>query len=309
MITKATPVAVETKVPESNSGYKTYKNSDYSFQINYPSRFDVTNNDKREPYYDTVAVLVGKTSVNESFTLRVIHDVDIYKNEKPENVEKMELKDSGLKFGTDTTKIGSYSAAITVIDIIVSKNVRSTVLTIAHPTKNLFVVIDINADLARVEFEDIVSSFRFTDNSEQVVIDNLVRDFYSALNKQDGKLLFGYFTQPETSQEKADFAWLTGADLKEDAFYRVFLRQGISNPKINEVKRVNDTTFTVKITDQLLGTPSAGNEEGVRSPITRNVILTATKLENKWLADKFTNPSNTTNTGNAASSKYNGFGQ
>ncbi|KKS30679.1 MAG: hypothetical protein UU93_C0033G0008 [Candidatus Amesbacteria bacterium GW2011_GWA2_42_12] len=71
---------------------------------------------------------------------------------------------------------------------------------------------------------------------------------------------------------------------------------------------INDITFVVKITDQLLVLPSAGSEKTVFSPRLRNVVLTVTKVDDKWLVDKFTDPSKTTAL-NTSTTKYSGFGQ
>ncbi len=158
---------------------------------------------------------------------------------------------------------------------------------------------------------NILSTFRFSDqarSSDQPMVESLVNNFYKALEAQDGKLLFSYFTSPVTSEEKTSFNWLTGADLPGTPVYRIFFRQTISNPKINGIQ-VNDTVFVVKVSDQLTGVPSAGGETTVYTPQPRNVVLTIIKSGDKWMVDKFTDLSNSSNTGNAGSPKYNGFGQ
>lgn len=148
-----------------------------------------------------------------------------------------------------------------------------------------------------------------TIDADKVIVNNLVINFYSALESQDGKLLFSYFTPPITSQEKEGFTWLTGADLAGTPVYRAFFRQKISSPKIGDTQKIDYATYVVKVSDQLLGIPSAGSETVVYTPQTRNVVLTITKSGEKWMIDKFTDPLNTSNTGNAGSPKYNGFGQ
>ena len=140
------------------ANWKTYNNSYYSFRIDYPIRFEITEKTKREDYYDTLATLTSQ--FKESITLRVIHDIDIYKNNKPEIVAEREIMDSGFKYNITTTKIGDYFAAITMLDNNPDK--KSPTITIAHPNKNLFIVIDINADLSRVEFDQILSTFKFS---------------------------------------------------------------------------------------------------------------------------------------------------
>lgn len=146
-------------------------------------------------------------------------------------------------------------------------------------------------------------------NPDQEAINNLVKNFYSALELQDGKLLFSFLTPPLTPQEKEGFNWLTGADLGTDSFYRVFLRVKISSPRIDDIQKVNDTTFVVRITDQIQGYSNAQNA-GWSSPQPRyNVLLTVIKSGDTWLVDKFTDTLNTASTGNAGTPKYNGFGQ
>lgn len=140
--------------------WKTYTNNYYSIRIDYPTRFQVIENAKREPFYDTLGSFVAQPK--DSFNIRVIHDIDIYKNSKPEAVAKREIMDSGLKYNITTTKVGDYFAAITTYDVIYP-TVISIVVTIAHPSKNLFVVLEINTDLSRVDFEQLLSSFKFLD--------------------------------------------------------------------------------------------------------------------------------------------------
>lgn len=140
--------------------------------------------------------------------------------------------------------------------------------------------------------------------SDEVAVRNLVKNFYKALEAQDGKLLFSYFTPPSTAEEKTSFNWLTGADLGADPFYRVFMRQKISSPKINDVIKTSDTGIVIKITDQLQGIPSAGNETGVYSPQQRIINFTVIKSGDKWLVDRFAVA--LTDTG---IEKYSGFGQ
>ena len=133
---------------------------------------------------------------------------------------------------------------------------------------------------------------------------NLVNNFYSALESQKGELLFSYLTPPLTAQEKVGFNWLTGADLGQDAFYRVFLRARISNPRIDDTQKINDNTVVVRVTDQTSGYSNARNI-GWSSPKPRyDMLLTIIKSEDKWMVDKFTDTSAKTGT-----EKYSGFGQ
>lgn len=145
-------------------------------------------------------------------------------------------------------------------------------------------------------------------NSDQAVVNDLVNNFYTALELKDGKLLFSYFTEPSTSEEKKDFIWLTGADLTGGPVYRAFNREKISNPKINETIKVDDSTFSVKVSDEFTILPSAGSENTVYTPQPRQIVFTVIKLSDKWLVDKFTDPSKTT-ASNTSTTKYSGFDQ
>lgn len=139
---------------------------------------------------------------------------------------------------------------------------------------------------------------------DQDPVKNLVNNFYTALESQNGELLFSYLTPPSTSQEKVGLNWLTGTDLGQDAFYRVFLRARISNPRIDDSQKVNDDTVVVRVTDQVSWYSNAQNI-GWSSPKPRyDVLLTLIKSEGKWLVDKFTDTSEKIGT-----EKYSGFGQ
>ncbi len=114
-------------------------------------------------------------------------------------------------------------------------------------------------------------------SSDQIVVNKLVDNFYTALELKDGKLLFSYFTEPTTSEEKKDFIWLTGADLTGGPVYRAFNREKISNPKINETTKVDDSTFSVKVSDEFTILPSAGSENTVYTPQPRQIVFTVIK--------------------------------
>lgn len=156
---KPTPTPLATPTPTPTANWKTYRNNFYSFQIAYPSRFEIVEKTKREDYYDTLATLTSP--FKESITLKAIHDIDIYEKNGPEIVAEREIMDSGFIYNITPTKIGNYFAAITTLDNNPDK--KSPTITIAHQNKNLFIVIDINADLSRVEFDQILSTFRFLD--------------------------------------------------------------------------------------------------------------------------------------------------
>lgn len=152
--------------------------------------------------------------------------------------------------------------------------------------------------------------FQLTKESDEQLVKNLVNDFYTALEARDGKLLFSLMTPPESATEKADFKWLTGADLVGEApLYRVFFRQNINILNVDEVLMMEGgNTYTVKASDNLTGTPSAGGEDKIYKPIPRKTVLTVIKSGDTWLIDKFTNPTNT-KAANTSSLKYSGFEQ
>jgi hypothetical protein len=149
--------SAEADDPTAN--WKIYNNTSYSFRIDYPVRFEIVEKTKREDCYDTLATLTSP--LKESITLRAIHDIDIYEKNGPEMVAEREVIDSGFIYNITTTKIGDYFAAITTFDNNPDK--KFPTITIAHPNKNLFIVIDINTDLSRVEFDQILATFKFTD--------------------------------------------------------------------------------------------------------------------------------------------------
>jgi hypothetical protein len=162
--------------------------------------------------------------------------------------------------------------------------------------------------------DQILSTFKFMENSQtntpdQTAIRNLVTNFYRALTNHDGKLLFSYMTPPTSSDEKGNYDWLTASD-QGNQFYRVFLRSKISDPQINTIQKVNNTTYNVMISDQDPNFSNAGSTTGAWTPRTRNtIVIVAVNQSGNWFVDKFTDQSNTSNSGNAGTSKYNGFGQ
>lgn len=162
-ITHRNNTPVSTQTAKQTAGWKTYSNNDYSFRIDYPSRFSVVENTKREDYYDTLATFLSQSK--ESITIRAIHGIDIYKNQKPEDVAKREIVDSGFKYSVIGVKTGNYSAAITTVDNNPDK--KYPIITIAHPSKNLFIILEINipVNAFQGESDKILSSFKFLDGS------------------------------------------------------------------------------------------------------------------------------------------------
>lgn len=151
--------------------------------------------------------------------------------------------------------------------------------------------------------------FQLTKETDEQLVNNLVNNFYTALEARDGKLLFSLMTPPVSATEKADFKWLTGADLVGEApLYRVFFRQNINYLKIDEVRMIDNNTYEVTASDTLTIIPSAGSENTKYTPIARKTSLTFIKSGDIWLIDKFTNPANT-KPANTSSLKYSGFEQ
>lgn len=141
-------------------------------------------------------------------------------------------------------------------------------------------------------------------SADEVAVKGLVLNFYKAIEDQDGQKLFGYMTKPSNTQEKSSYDWSTGADLKNDAFYRVFLRVKILNPRIDDVQKVDEDMFIVRVTDQVSEYSNA-QDIGWNSPKPRyDILLTIVRIDGTWLIDKFRNPSDKVGT-----EKYSGFGQ
>ena len=144
--------------------------------------------------------------------------------------------------------------------------------------------------------------------ADQDAIKNVVNNFYAALTKQDGKTLFSLMTPALTVDEESNYSWLTGADLGVNE-YRVFLRVKISHPQIVSIQKMTNTTYQVMMTDQIQGYSNA-DPVGWSAPQTRSaIVLTVVKTNGKWLVDQFTDQSRPPRSGNAATPKYNGFGQ
>ncbi len=299
-----------TQNADQTANWKTYSNLEEKYSFKYPSTWVPDEKYSRPGYFHDIAW-------EQSFDVYIVSNVDTYeawvngretsKIKEPQNIQvdnlpALKIVGQGvLQGGTDFYNI----------DTVVKYNGKVLNLggsLLSHSTDKI--------EKFNSLYDQILSTFKFTDQignynndmNDQNNLNILVTNFYKALELQDGKLLFSYFTPPSTDKEKTDFNWLTGADLAGTPIYRAFFRQKISSPKINSTQGIN-SVFTVKVSDQLLGIPSAGSETVAYTPKPRNVVLTIIKSGDKWLVDKFTDPSNTSNTGNAGSPKYNGFGQ
>lgn len=153
----------ESPLAASNSGWKTYTNSNYSIEVQYPDRFNLNNELPGDYYYENIGLF--RSQYEETISISVIKDIDIYDQAKAIDVATREIMDAGYKYEVIETKIGNYAAAITTID---DQNILSLSITIAHPTKNLFTVLNLPRNLSKTEFDQILATFKFTDTNDAV---------------------------------------------------------------------------------------------------------------------------------------------
>lgn len=144
------------------SGWETYKNNKYQFQISYPDNYRLEEDLKNEDYYDYLGKITDGT---DSISLRAIYNIGIYENRSPEVVAEREIMDSGYNYKIYSTKIGDYSAAFTPlkssgVNYINPENIM-TIFTVAHPSKNLF--IEIECRWKCLQFDRILKTLKFTD--------------------------------------------------------------------------------------------------------------------------------------------------
>lgn len=89
---------------------------------------------------------------------------------------------------------------------------------------------------------------------EKEEIERFLTGFYQAMENMDAETTMGYFTPPETEEDKGTFYWLTGADINIDGkFYRVFLRIKTSNPDIKRVEKTGENYFRAFVTQERQG--------------------------------------------------------
>ncbi|MDO8610493.1 MAG: hypothetical protein Q7R95_08155 [bacterium] len=325
-----TVVTTQQKMETDTSNWKTYFNNILKFSFKYPGdwiltdfpdqqeaslRFESSDYQLDSKFKPTKDAHVGPLLFGaklDMYTSNKNRDVlkDYYPKEDTtgSSIKVLDRKEviidgqKGIRVETQWGQVkGFVSSAVTSLGRTYYFNIQY-----AQDKRDYFLKI----------FDEMLSTFKFTDQignynndmNDQNNLNSLVTSFYKALELQDGKLLFSYFTPPSTDKEKTDFNWLTGADLAGTPIYRVFFRQKISSPKINRTQGINNV-FTVMVSDQLTNIPSTGSETTVYTPKTRNIVFTIIKSSDKWLVDKFTDPSSSTNSGNAGSPKYNGFGQ
>ena len=141
-------------VPKDNIQWASYSNSEYGFTFQYPVEMLLEEERAKEPYYDLVAEFATS---NYGLSVSVIHDIDIYENSGPEDVAKREVADSGFKYTVTGAQLNGLRAAKTTMENLNN----SVVVTLAHPTKNIFVAITFSRP--RLQLDDqILSTFKFT---------------------------------------------------------------------------------------------------------------------------------------------------
>jgi len=318
---------------DETANWETYTDQEIGITLQYPMGLYTVQSDQiirsggiAMPSFS----LTPTRQLNDQKPLAVTYKITISVKPWPQNS------------GNDISKVFGHGPVINYIeDILVNKPIKETEIggTKAYQVddlpigqtgvtsdillfkgKNLYEILiepyQQNGDVIKNKelINQILSTFKFFDlnrlsNADQTAVRNLINNFYSALTKQDGKVLFGLMTPPITAGEKGDYSWLTGADLGKDSFYRVFLRIRISNPQITDTQRVDDNTFVVRINDQSQGYSNA-DPVGWSPLIDRNSItITIVNINGQYLVDKFDDTSNTTGSGNAGAPKYSGFGQ
>jgi hypothetical protein len=309
IVSVGTPVPSATADPTAN--WKIYTGEKFSFK--YPSNLNIyvsahggspnvviplvaitdLYNPENEPSDFTAA---GHTIINFTYIQGIMPISFPYTNGSSSNNTVQPYTTNGISGirGQETSTVG-------LVDTVYLQN------------SNEYVVIQKEAGEADV-FDEVLSTFKFNDTDAQTTetaIKTLVNNFYTSLTNHDGKTLFSLMTPPTTPDEQENYNWLTGADLGTIPEYRVFLRSNISNSQINNIlKEVDTSNYQVAITDQDPSYSNAGSTAGTWTPRTRNtIVMTVTNVNGIWLVDKFTDTANTNFTGNAGTSKYNGFEQ
>lgn len=318
-----------TAVVDSVDTWKTYTDTNVGFSLKYPSDYFVYQGDPALGFTLTTSAPEGDKggpkflgendarfgASSADFSFQTLDDYlsnqeTLYKDSR-KSISKESVMIGGIAgykvtYAFQTKPEGSSATTLYASDGLVIKNGKRYSVSLSSFNQKLL-------ESKQAMFDQILSTFQFTQQTANVdnnAVSTLVKNFYKALESQDGKLLFSYFTPPSTDQEKKDLSWLTGTDRGGGYGYRVFIRSKILNPKISDTREINATTAVVTVTDQVQGLSNAGLDAGWSSPKTRlNVFVTVVKSGDTWFVDKFMDPTNTLNTGNAGSSKYNGFGQ
>ena len=144
-----------TPTPNPTLDWKMYSNNLYAFQIKYPEKFSLTEDTNKKDFYDYLASL---TYQNTNINIEAIYNIDVYQDSETRDVAVREVMDSGFKYNITSTAISGYAVAITVLETTPKSH---TIATIAHPNKNLF--IQISTEMDRTEFDQILSTFKFTE--------------------------------------------------------------------------------------------------------------------------------------------------
>src|SRR3989344_2021419 len=143
---------------QKNIQWVTYNNSEYGFTFQYPSDMTLEKDTKKEEFYDTIAKLVA---ADYSINVRAIYNIDIYDDAETQLVAGREISDSGFTYSLTNSIINGLSTTTAVVN----NSSKKRIVTIAHPTKNLFIVIASTGGNQPIDSE-ILSTFKFLDASQ-----------------------------------------------------------------------------------------------------------------------------------------------
>lgn len=318
------PIVASEKIDD----WKTYTDTNDGFSLKYPGEYFVYQGDPALGFIVTTSAPEGGTGpkflgendmrLGASSDVSSFQTLDEYLSKQEslfkdsrKSISKISVMIGGLSgykvtYAFQTKPEGSSATTLYASDGLVIKNGKRYSISLSSFNQKIL-------DSKQAMFDQILTTFQFTEQTANVdknAVSTIVKNFYDALASRDGKLLFSLFTPPVTDQEKKDLIWLTGADIDAAPSYRVFLRYKILNPKIDETREINQNTVVARISDQTQSYSNAGTEAGWGVLKARYaVFMTLVKSGDKWLVDKYMDPANTLNKGNAGTSKYNGFGQ
>jgi len=320
----STSGTVET---DSTTNWKTYVDPIYSYVIKYPANWYIKPSQILPPLHTPEPAFIASYDINSTIAptdpkeMAKQTEIAISVSTKQSNVTLSQWLSQKLSLiiNQKNIKIGQVSGIQTeenppALEAASPPPYTVTRIYLPNPSNSnqiyVFAATPSNSKFIET-FDQMLSTFKFagqSNNSDQQAVTNVVKNFYNSLTNQDGKTLFRYMTPALTVDEESNYSWLTGADLAPDT-YRVFLRIKISDPQIKNVQKLDDTTYQVATTDQIQGYSNA-DPIGWSKPTTRSkIVMIIVNSNGKWLVDKFTDESNTSNSGNAATPKYSGFGQ
>ena len=120
---------------------KTYVNETYGFKLNYPASYHERVGSGKYNYYDNILSFSYQNSI---VNIKVLFDNNLYKNIEVSKVAGREILDSGFRYEIEEVTVSGYMAAITYIEEPEVKSFTKNadiIYTIAHPAKNIYVVI------------------------------------------------------------------------------------------------------------------------------------------------------------------------